>query len=234
VKGHPCARLALAAAALLVTACTQRDRDRGAPVQDAAASSATATSPSLGASDAPPAVTATVGGTTAFPTPRPRAEVAAPIPVSTWVWKTYQGDHFSASFPGEPRITVLPAEDDKVGYTEALLDMPGGQVSFAAGFSEHTKEEVAKPDAFLDEHADAPRRGLTDVLHKRAITLPGGHPGRVLILRRNISGTPLRIYSRLHLVGTRLYSLIVSTLDVGGISEDAVRRFMESFKPLGV
>ena len=49
-------------------------------------------------------------------------------------------------------------------------------------------------------------------------------------LRRNLSGTPLRIYSRIYLVGRRLYSLIVSTLDVGGVSEDVVKKFMDSFK----
>ena len=36
--------------------------------------------------------------------------------------------------------------------------------------------------------------------------------------------------SRLYLVGRRLYSLIVSTLDVGGVSEDVVKKFMDSFK----
>ncbi len=133
-------------------------------------------------------------------------------------------------FPGEPKLTLLPAEEDRVGFTEALLDVPGGQVSFAAGFSEYPTADVAKPDEFLDNHANAPRRGFTEVLHQRPITLNGGYPGRVLILRRNLSGTPLRVYSRIYLVGRRLYSLIVSTLDVGGVSEDAVKRFMESFK----
>jgi hypothetical protein len=152
------------------------------------------------------------------------------VAVADWSWTTYRGDGFTILFPGEPKVTVLPAEDDKAGYTEALLDVPGGQVSFAAGFTEHTAEEVAAPETFLEARANAPRRGTTDVLHKRSITLGGGQPGRVLILRRNISGTPLRIYSRLYLVGRRLYSLIVSTLDAGGVGEDVVKRFMESFK----
>ena len=154
------------------------------------------------------------------------------VPPSTWVWRTHRGDHFSILFPGEPKLRVLPAEDDRVGYTDASFDMPGGQVSFAAGYTEHTAEEVAKPDAFLEARANAPRRGHTDILHKRAVTLPGGQPGRVLILRREISGPPLRVYSRLYLVGRRLYSLIVSTLDEGGVGEEVVKRFMESFKLL--
>lgn len=148
------------------------------------------------------------------------------------MWKTHRGDGYTVLFPGEPKLTILPTEEDRVGFNEAKLDVPGGQVSFAAGFSEYPQAEVAKPDEFLDDHANAPRRGLTDVLHKRSTTL-GGNPGRVLILRRNLSGTPLRVYSRLYLVGRRLYSLIVSTLDVGGISEDAVKKFMDSFKVLG-
>lgn len=160
----------------------------------------------------------------------PPAPVVPPVPVSEWVWKTYRGDHFTALFPGDPKLKVLPAEDDRVGYTEASFDVPGGQVSFAVGFTDHSREDVAKPDAFLDDRANAPRRGFTEVLHKRAITLPSGQPGRVLILRRNISGTPLRVYSRLYLVGRRLYSLIVSTLDTGGVSEDVVKKFMESFR----
>ena len=152
------------------------------------------------------------------------------MPSTEWAWKTYRGDHFSVLFPGEPKVTVLPPEDDKIGYTEARVEVPGGQVSFAAGFTEHSKEQVAKPEAFLDEHVQTPRRGFTDVLTKRSITLSTGQPGRVVILRRNISGTPLRVYSRLYLVGLRLYSLIVSTLDVGGVGEDVVKRFMDSFK----
>ncbi len=32
------------------------------------------------------------------------------------------------------------------------------------------------------------------------------------------------------LVGKRLYTLIVSTLDEGGVSEDVVKKFMDSFK----
>jgi hypothetical protein len=158
--------------------------------------------------------------------------VVATIPVTDWVWKTYRGDGFTLSFPGEPKVTVLPAEDDKVGYTEARVEVPGGQVSFAAGFSEHSKTDVEKPETFLDEHVTTPRRGTTEVLTKRSITLASGQPGRVVILRRNISGTPLRVYSRLYLVGVRLYSLIVSTLDVGGVGEDVVKKFMESFKVL--
>ena len=146
------------------------------------------------------------------------------------MWNSYRGDDFSALFPGEPKLNVLPAEDDKIGYTEARLEVTGSQVSFSAGFSDYPELEVAKPDAFLDAHVNAPRRGSTEVLHRRTLTLPGGHPSRVLILRRNISGTPLRVYSRLYLVGRRLYSLIVSTLDVGGVSEDVVKKFMESFK----
>lgn len=89
---------------------------------------------------------------------------------------------------------------------------------------------MERPEAFLDDHARPPRRGFTDILHKRVVTLPGGHPGRVLIVRRDISGTPLRVYSRIYLVGRRLYSLIVSTLDVGGVSEKVVKKFMDSFK----
>ncbi len=148
-----------------------------------------------------------------------------------WVWKTYKGDHFSVLFPGEPKVNELPAEDDKAGYSQALLDIPGGQVSFAAGYTEHSAEEVAKPE-FLDDRASAPRRGFTEVLHKRSVTLPGGQPGRVLIQRRKLSGPPLRVYSRLYLVGKRLYALIVSTLDEGGVGEDAVKKFMDSFKLL--
>ena len=153
------------------------------------------------------------------------------VPAAEWVWKPYRGDQFTVLFPGEPKVTVLPAEEDKIGYTEARVEVPGGQVSFSAGFSEHSKVEVAKAEAFLDEHVTTPRRGSTEVLTKRSITLPSGQPGRVVILRRNISGTPLRVYSRLYLVGVRLYSLIVSTLDVGGVGEEVVKRFMESFKP---
>ena len=177
---------------------------------------------------------ATSIGSETIPTParEPVDAAVAVVPVSAWVWKTYSGDHFSILFPGEPRVTELPAEEDKAGYSQALLDVPGGQVSFAAGYTEHTAEEVAKPDAFLDERANARRRGLTDVLTKRSVTLPGGQPGRVLIQRRKLSGPPLRVYSRLYLVGKRLYSLIVSTLDEGGVSEDAVKKYMDSFKLL--
>jgi len=154
------------------------------------------------------------------------------VPVSAWVWKTYRGDHFSVLFPGEPKVTVLPLEEDKLSFDQAVVDVPGGQVSFLAGFTDHSEEAVAKPTSCSTSKRTKPRRGTTEVLHKRSVTLPGGHPGRVLIMRRNISGTPLRIYSRLYLVKQRMYSLIVSTLDVGGVSEDVVKKFMDSFKLL--
>lgn len=210
---------------LLVAACSRTERTERGAAPDAAPLQA-ASSLAEGDAGRPPAPPSAVSPAIASP----RAPRAVAIPAKDWAWRTYRGDRFSIVFPGEPKVTVLPADDDKIGYTEALLDVPGGQVSFAAGFSEHPQEEVAVPEAFLDEHAGSPRRGFTDVLHKRSITLPGGHPGRVLILRRNISGTPLRVYSRLHLVGRRLYSLIVSTLDEGGIGEDVVKKFMESFR----
>jgi hypothetical protein len=154
------------------------------------------------------------------------------LPVAAWTWKTYRGDHFSVLFPGEPKVTVLPLEEDMLSFSQAVVDVPGGQVSFLAGFTDHSEEASSKPDELFDEQENKPRRGTTEVLHKRAITLAGGHPGRVLILRRNISGTPLRIYSRLYLVKQRLYSLIVSTLDSGGVGEDVVKKFMDSFKLL--
>lgn len=162
------------------------------------------------------------------PLPLPPVRDAAAQPVASWVWRTHQGDGFSISLPGEPRITDLPGDEDKVGFTEAKVDVPGGQVSFAAGFSDYPASAVTKPDTFLDERMSTPRRGTTEVVHKRAITL-GTSPGRVLIMKRNISGTPLRVYSRLYLVGRRLYSLIVSTLETGGVGEDIVKRFMDSF-----
>jgi len=149
--------------------------------------------------------------------------------VKDWVWKPHRGDGFSVLFPGEPKVTVLPADDERIGFTEAKVDVPGGQVSFALGYSDHSETDVAKPDELLDNHVKAPRRGTSEVIHTRVITLAGGHKGRVLILRRNISGTPLRIYSRIYLVKRRLYSLIVSTLDEGGVGEDVVKRFMDSF-----
>jgi hypothetical protein len=180
--------------------------------------------PSPSASAAPPA------SAPADAKPQPAPAPVASVPASDWVWKVYHGDHFTVLFPGEPRVDVLPAEEDKAGYSEALFDVPGGQVSFAAGYTEHAQEAVSRPEGFLDDRTDAPRRGFTEVLHKRSVSLPGGYPGRVLIQRRNISGTPLRVYSRLYLVGRRLYSLIVSTLDVGGVSEDVVKKFMNSFK----
>lgn len=201
----------------------------GCPARERASSSGSDASPEaapLASAGAP----ASASEALEFGPVAPPAPSVAPILAAEWVWKTYRGDHFSALFPGDPKLKVLPPEEDRVGYTEASFDVPGGQVSFAVGFTDHSQADVAKPDAFLDEKANAPRRGFTDILHKRAITLPGGQPGRVLILRRNISGTPLRVYSRLYLVGRRLYSLIVSTLDVGGVSEDVVKKFMESFK----
>ena len=212
-------RLLLLSLLVHPTACTARDRTSPAPADAAPEAAAPAASVSA-APAAPPAP--------------PREPVAAAVPVlpaRAWVWKTYKGDHFSVLFPGEPKVNELPAEDDKAGYSQALLDIPGGQVSFAAGYTEHSAEEVAKPE-FLDDRASAPRRGFTEVLHKRSVTLPGGQPGRVLIQRRKLSGPPLRVYSRLYLVGKRLYALIVSTLDEGGVGEDAVKKFMDSFKLL--
>lgn len=220
----------IAVATTCLPACTERERGaQPAPASSTAGAVASSRPPASRATTAPAAEPPA-------PAPPPRAGVApaAPataLPVDSWVWKAYRGDHFTALFPGEPRVSTLAAEEDRLGYTEAHLDVPGGQVSFAVGFSDYSASQVEHAETFLDAHANAPRRGLTDVLHERPITLPGGHPGRVLILRRNISGTPLRIYSRLHLVGRRLYSLIVSTLDAGGVGEDVVKKFMESFKP---
>ena len=205
---------------LLVTACTRREQ-AAPPTADAAPSAAASALPSSARAPLVPPEAKVRSSSTDPP--------VVAIPVTDWVWKSYRGDHFSVLFPGEPKVNVLPAEEDKAGFSQVLLDVPGGQVSFSAGYTEHSQEEVAKPD-FLDERANAPRRGFTEVLHKRSTALAGGQPGRVLIQRRNISGTPLRIYSRLYLVGRRLYSLIVSTLDVGGVSEDVVKKFMESFK----
>jgi hypothetical protein len=211
---------------VLAAALAACSRDRAAAA-DAAPEAAAA------ASGAPRAPVAASVAEPEPPPPRPAVDAAvAVVPPSAWVWKPYRGDHFSVLFPGEPKVNVLPAEEDKAGFSEALYDVPGGQVSFAAGFTEHSAEDVAKPDAFLDERANAPRRGFTEVLTKRSVTLPGGQPGRVLIQRRNLSGTPLRVYSRLYLVGRRLYTLVVSTLDVGGVSEDVVKKFMDSFKLL--
>jgi hypothetical protein len=204
------------------SACTQRER--GAPPEPDAA-------PALVPSSSASSATAAPAPADAKPRPAPAPVASVPaVPASDWVWKVYLGDHFTVLFPGEPKVHVLPAEEDKAGYSEALFDVPGGQVSLAAGYTEHAQEDVSRPEGFLDDRTNAPRRGFTEVLHKRSVSLPGGHPGRVLIQRRNISGTPLRVYSRLYLVGRRLYSLIVSTLDVGGISEDVVKKFMDSFR----
>lgn len=206
----------------LAAACTHRERPSppgaDAPSASAASFASAVASPSVASVSVEPAFR-----------PQPAAS-AAPLPPTEWVWKAYRGDHFAVLFPGDPKVNVLPAEEDKAGFSEAVFEVPGGQVSFAAGFTEHPQAAVAKPDEFLDERINAPRRGFTDLIHKRSTSLPGGQPGRVLIQRRNISGTRLRVYSRLYLVGRRLYSLIVSTLDEGGVSEDVVKKFMESFK----
>ena len=206
---------------ILAAACTQRERPP-LPGDGSAAPGASAVASS-------PSPARVITDEPVF-RPPPAIDAAPAIPPAEWVWKPYRGDHYSVLFPGEPKVDVLPAEDDKAGFSEAVFEVPGGQVSFAAGFTEHPQAAVAKPDEFLDERINAPRRGFTDLLHKRSTSLPGGQPGRVLIQRRNISGTPLRVYSRLYLVGRRLYSLIVSTLDEGGISEDVVKKFMDSFK----
>jgi hypothetical protein len=216
---------AMVMVAIGVAACTSRER-AGA---DASASTGAEAGAGAGAS------ADGRGGAMANGVPSGRAVadgVDAAVPISAWVWKTYRGDRFSVLFPGEPKVTVLPLEEDKLSFDQAAVDVPGGQVSFLAGFTDHSEEAASKPEDLLDEQENRPRRGTTEVLHKRSVTLPGGYPGRVLILRRNISGTPLRIYSRLYLVKQRLYSLIVSTLDSGGVGEDVVKKFMDSFKLL--
>jgi hypothetical protein len=219
--------LAILIATGALLACTTQ-RDRPAPPDASSASSASSAvlaPPATTPAAAPRIAAAPVDAATAAPLPA--------LPATAWVWKAYRGDHFSVLFPGEPRVTVLPLEEDKLSFDQAVVDVPGGQVSFLVGFTDHSAEAVAKPDEFLEEQVNKPRRGTTEVLHKRAVTLPGGHPGRVLIMRRNISGTPLRIYSRLYLVKQRMYSLIVSTLDEGGVDEEVVKKFMDSFKLLG-
>jgi hypothetical protein len=203
----------------LLSACTRKEQADLAPSADAAVEATAPVAVPSAPPTAPPSAAAPV---------EPRVVEPAPD-VAALAWKTHRGDKFTVLFPGEPKLSILPAEEDRAAYHEAKLDLPGGQVSFAAGYSDLAASEITTPDKFLDDHVNAPRRGLTDVLHKRTVTL-AGHPGRVLILRRNISGTPLRIYSRLYLVGRRVYSLIVSTLDTGGVSEDVVKRFFESFK----
>jgi len=211
---------------LFLLACNARERPAS---MDA---SLEASAPSVAASSASAVASEPAVVTPPPPPPPPPLVVDRDAAVVTaLVWKTHRGDKFSIAFPGDPKLTVLPAEADRVEYREAKFDVPGNWVSLAAGYSDHTPEDVADPQKFLDDHVNAPRRGTTDVLHKRNVTI-GAHPGRVLILRRNISGTALRIYSRLYLVGPRLYSLIVSTLDVGGVSEDLVKKFMDSFKLL--
>ncbi|MDB4945050.1 MAG: hypothetical protein JWP97_4584 [Labilithrix sp.] len=172
-----------------------------------------------------------------FPLPAPTSRLAptpsaAPLPPSAWTWKVHQGDSFSILFPGEPKVQQLPADDTRLGFSQAVLEMPGGQVSFAAGYTDHTEDDVKEPELFLDgrvERANQSRRGTSEILTKRTVKL-GGHPGRVVIQRRVLSGPALRVYSRMWLVGKRLFTLIVSTLDEGGIGEDVVKKFMESFK----
>lgn len=217
------------AGALLVVSACSKDGGATASAGDAQPQLDAATAPS--ASPPPRTARALPSGLSSVgydPLPLSPPRDAAAHPVASWQWKTYQGEGFSISFPGEPRITDLPPDSDRFGFTEAKVDVPGGQVSFAAGYSDHPPAVVAKPEAFLDERVNAPRRGTTEVVHKRSQSI-GNHPGRVLILKRNISGTPLRVYSRLYLVGPRLYTLIVSTLETGGVSEDIVKRFMDSF-----
>src|SRR5262245_56790442 len=71
----------------------------------------------------------------------PRPTVDASIALSDLAWKSYRGDRFSVLFPGEPKLKELPVDDGKVGYTEASFDVPGGQVSLAAGFTDHTPDD---------------------------------------------------------------------------------------------
>lgn len=151
---------------------------------------------------------------------------------STLPWKAHEGDGFSVLFPGEPKETLFPQEDDRGAFRELRVDLASGQATFVVGSSDHSAEEVKDPDVFLDEHIDAPRHGLSDILVKRAVTLPGGHHGRVLVFRRHPAGSPraLRIYSRQYLVGQRLYALILSTYDEDGAPDEVARKFMESFK----
>ena len=161
--------------------------------------------------------------------PLPPPKPAPSVPPSEWTWKPYRGDKFTVLFPGDPKITELPPEDDKAGYNQAALEVPGGQVSFNVGYTEYSAEDVKDPEKLLDERVNAPRRGFSETVTKRSISI-GGHPGRVMIQRRILSGPKLLVYSRLYLVGRRLYSLVVSTLAEGGIGEDVVKKFMDSFK----
>ena len=141
---------------ILAAACTHRERP-SPPGADAPSASASASAASFASSVASPSV-ASVSVEPVF-RPQPAAS-AAPLPPTEWAWKAYRGDHFAVLFPGDPKVNVLPAEEDKAGFSEAVFEVPGGQVSFAAGFTEHPQAAVAKPDEFLDERINAPRRGL--------------------------------------------------------------------------
>lgn len=202
--------LCLLVLVLVASACRARDHE---PPEAGAATSIAA----LPAAPLPAAP---------LPAAPPTAVTASALPVADWNWTPCRGDHFTVLFPREPKVEVLPAEDDKAGFREISLEVPGGQVSFAVGVTEHAAEEVRKPE-FLDERASTPRRGFAVVLHKRATSLPGGQPGRVLIERGNISGTPLR--GILASLPRGPPALPAHRLNAGG-GRRFVKRFMDSFK----
>lgn len=195
----------------------------------AASCKASSDSPADAAPEAAPAIPSASPEPEFSAPPPPPKPAASATPPSTWTWKPFKGDKFTASFPGDPKTTDLPGDEDHAEYHQAALEVPGGQASFSIGYSEESAETVKEPEKFLDDRMNAPRRGFSETIAKRSTVL-GGHPGRVMIQRRILSGPKLLVYSRLYLVGRRLYSLVVSTLEEGGIPEDVVKKFMDSFK----
>jgi hypothetical protein len=154
---RPRARVAMMMVAIGVAACTSRDRADA----DAGASGRAEASAGAGAE------AGAKGGALAIGAGSSRAVVDgidAAVPVSAWVWKTYRGDRFSVLFPGEPKVTVLPLEEDKLSFDQAVVDVPGGQVSFLAGFTDHSQDAASKPDELLDEQAARNHRGAPQAL----------------------------------------------------------------------
>lgn len=155
------------------------------------------------------------------------------VSAGEWTVTTSNAGKYRVKFPGRP-VTMTHSEKTFFGKLDHHIQVVYTSQGF---FGVHY---VDCPDALVEGDGRLALEGVAlgwkamlsnnaRVVEEKLITL-NNHPGKLMVLEKNVAGRKVRAYCRAYLVNSRLYQLIA--IDNGGLQTADVDRFTSSFQLL--
>lgn len=161
--------------------------------------------------------------------------IASSARAEEWVTYASPDGKFQALFPAKPVETSQSTETEfgSVQFTSCMAEIANGSVAYGVTYNDYP-DSVRKtnPEKVLDSAREGVKNNLKGTVVAETKSIVNDYPARDFTVESEVDGQKLFYHTRLVLVESRLYQLLI--VRVGDTPVDIADgvRFFANFKPL--